>query len=155
MCILWFYCSSKITSVVSETELTMASLGYDLWDPCLIYYLCSIPCKTNLIPCFPIPDFVFPYRFIFTPVYVCVCVSVCHACGVILHKEPRSVCQIHWSWVTGSCEPPCVDAKKDPLEEQYMLLSTEPSLQPLPFLLNPFDSSYSLVSNPSPRDRLL
>lgn len=64
--------------MVSETKLTMASLGYDLWDPCLIYYLCSIPCKTNLIPCFPIPDFVFPYRFIFTPVYVCVCVSARH-----------------------------------------------------------------------------
>lgn len=72
---------------------------------------------------------------------------------VILHKELRSVGQIHWSWVTGSCEPHCVDAKKDPLEEQYMLLSTEPSLQPLPFLLSPFDS-YSLVSNPSLRDRL-
>lgn len=77
-----FYCSSKITSVVSETKLTMASLGYDLWDSCLIYYLCSIPCKTNLIPCFSIPDFVFPYRFIF---YSCLCVSV-------------SVCRV-WGWL--------------------------------------------------------
>lgn len=73
---------------------------------------------------------------------------------VIYTRSQEAFVRSTWSWVTGSCEPHCVDAKKDPLEEQYMLLSTEPSLQPLPFLLSPFDSSYSLMNNPSLKDRL-
>ena len=54
-----------------------------------------------------------------------------------VYDEYCSCLQTHqkraWDSITDGCEPPggCWELNSEPLEEQSMLLTTEPSLQPL------------------------
>ena len=58
-------------------------------------------------------------------------ISAQHICGV--HTEVSREHQIPWTWITDGCESPCGcwDLNPGPLEEQPVLLTAEPSLQPL------------------------
>lgn len=68
-------------------------------------------------------------------VYSCVaCRYVCASCMCLVPEQARNDprgCQVSWNW-SCSCEPPygCWESNPGPLEEQSMLLTAEPSLQP-------------------------
>lgn len=57
-------------------------------------------------------------------------VSVSHVCSTF---RGLKTCQVPWTRVAGVYEPPCVNL--GPLQEQSVLLTDEPSLQPLPYFL--------------------
>ena len=65
--------------------------------------------------------------------FICfACTYICTIC-IIYFQRPKRGHRIPWKWSTGVCKPPrsCWELNPGPLKEQPVLLTTEPSLQPL------------------------
>jgi hypothetical protein len=56
-----------------------------------------------------------------------------HATWAQVQQRPEEVVGFHRTGFTGNCEPPggCCKLNSSPLREQKVLVTTEPSLQPL------------------------
>jgi hypothetical protein len=71
-------------------------------------------------------------------VCVCVCISVGMCIWVHIPVEATRGCQVPCSWSYGACEPPNMNGETlGYLKKQYVLLTIEPSLQPINALFYP------------------
>jgi hypothetical protein len=77
------------------------------------------------------------FLFFFFKIYLFISCSWEHCCYLQIHQKRAS------DLITDGCEPPCGcwELNSGPLEEQSVLLTAEPSLQPTPYIFKTQDDS--------------
>lgn len=125
--------SHPISTSLAEARSSTQPVVRHFWSPCKPAYPGDLVSVSQVLG---LQETVMPAQFLFSYVYACfACMCVCVSCAWCPQSPEEGVRSIPWNW--SHILPVGAGIKPRSLEQQSVLLTSEPPLQPVDWALRP------------------